>query len=181
MKRPYFIFILLIIIFIICIFLLLHEYRKHQPIEVIDPNLYTMVPGQGIGSVKFSMSREEIIKHFGEPDEINNEGMSLLYKSKGFTLVVYPKSGLGIITCYTKVAAPPFSSTNDFPGSMDKGIKMGASKAQIVAAYGPPDKEIIKEKYQTNLIYDKLGIEFILLKDRLIQIFMRPVKIDAEN
>lgn len=161
--------------------MLLHEYRKNQPIEVIDPNLYMIIPGHGIGSVEFGMNREEIINNLGEPDEISGKGISLLYKSKGFTLTVYPKSGLQVITCYTKVAAPPFSSTNDFAGSMDKGIKMGASKAQIFTAYGPPDEEIIKEKYQTNLTYDKLGIEFILLKDKLIQIFMRPLKIDAEN
>lgn len=179
MKKFY--YIVIIVIFIVCVLLILSRYKGARSKEVIDPNLYTIVPGQGIGSVKFGMNREEIIKHFGEPDETNGEGISLLYKSKGFTLVVYPKSGLQVITCYTKVAAPPFSSTNDFPGSMDKGIKMGASKAQIVAAYGPPDKEIIKEKHQTNLTYNKLGIEFILLKDELVQFFIKSIRADVEN
>ena len=179
MKKSY--CIAIIIIFIVCVLLISSLYKTARPTEVIDPNLYTIVPGIGIGSVKFNMSKEEIIRHFGEPDEMTNQGMCLLYKSKGFTLTVSPKSGLQFITCYTKAAAPPFSLVNDFPGSLNKGIAMRASKTEIVAAYGLPDKEIIKEKYQTNLTYDKLGIEFILLKDKLLQFFIKPVKADMEK
>ena len=178
MKRSY--YIALIIFFIAGVFLVLHEYRANQSTEIIDPNLYTIVPGVGIGSVKFNMTKEEIIEHFGEPDEVTDNGMSLMYKSKGFTLGVYSVSGLRNINCYTKIVTPPFTFAEDFPGSTDKGISMGAGRADIVAAYGPPDKVTTNEK-QINLTYDELGIEFILLKDELVQFFMSPVKAEVEN
>jgi hypothetical protein len=65
-----FYFITIIIIFIVCFLFILSRYEAARPTEVIDPNLYTIVPGIGIGSVKFNMSKEEIIKHFGEPERL---------------------------------------------------------------------------------------------------------------
>ena len=85
-----------------------------------------------------------------------------------------------IVSCYTKEAFKGVWAVNDFTGRTDKGIRMGASKSEIIEAYGEPDE-------QTNrgglviLEYKKLRISFNLKDDQLIQIFAfgpRPARKD---
>ncbi len=46
-----------------------------------------------IGPVRFGMSKGEIIKHFGQPDEISGKGTELSYvSSKGLSFTVPPNS-----------------------------------------------------------------------------------------
>ncbi|MCK4629453.1 MAG: hypothetical protein KAT56_10645 [Sedimentisphaerales bacterium] len=128
-------------------------------------------PGIGIGPIEFGMTSEDVVKYFGEPEKTMNKGRSLLYPSKGFTLMVSPKRGVQMVNCYTKVAVPPNLSAKDFQGKTTEGIAMGATQSQIISAYGEPDSEN-QTGSQTELNYNKLGIRFILLNKKLVQFFM---------
>ena len=125
----------------------------------------------GVGSLRFGMSKENVIKEMGDPDKVEDGGMSLLYRSKGFSLGVYPNRGVQHFNFYTRRAAPPFTRVKDFIGKTQEGISMGASRSDILAAYGLPDNERINDRLVT-LEYDRLGLTFILLKDELVQFFM---------
>lgn len=132
---------------------------------------YEVYPTVGMGSIRFGMSKENVIKEIGEPEKVEDGGMSFLYRSKGFSLMVSPKSGVQYFNFYTRKAAPPFTSVKDFSGKTEEGISMGAKQSKILAVYGLPDSER-KNGAQITLEYDRLGLTFILLKDELVQFFM---------
>ncbi|UCG48639.1 MAG: hypothetical protein JSU94_02465 [Phycisphaerales bacterium] len=132
---------------------------------------YEVLPAVGMGSIRFGMSRQDVIKEMGEPDKVADAGMSLLYRSKGFSLAVHPNRGVQHFNFYTTRAAPPFTRVKDFRGKTKEGISMGASRSKILAAYGLPDNERVNGP-QVTLEYHRLGLTFILLKDELIQFFM---------
>lgn len=132
---------------------------------------YEVYPSVGVGSIRFGMSRENVIKEIGEPEKVEDGGMSFLYRSKGFSLMVSPKGGVQYFNFYTRKVAPPFTSVKDFSGKTKEGISMGASRSKILAAYGLPNSER-KNGPQITLEYEHLGLTFILLKDKLVQFFM---------
>jgi hypothetical protein len=132
---------------------------------------YEVYPTVGMGSIRFGMSKENVLKEIGEPEKVEDGDMSFLYRSKGFSLMVSPKGGVQYFNFYTKKAAPPFTSVKDFSGKTKEGISMGASRSKILAVYGLPDSER-KNDAQITLEYDHLGLTFILLKDELVQFFM---------
>ena len=132
---------------------------------------YEVYPTVGVGSIRFGMSKDNVIKEIGEPEKVEDGGMSFLYRSKGFSLMVSPKRGVQYFNFYTRKAAPPFTSVKDFSGKTEEGISMGAKRSKILAVYGLPDSER-KNGAQITLEYDRLGLTFILLKDELVQFFM---------
>ncbi len=56
-----------------------------------------------------------------------------------------------------------------------KGVGVRSTRSEIVAAYGKPTVEIMPWEGQTRLIYDKIGISFVVLNGggeiRTIQVF----------
>jgi hypothetical protein len=54
-----------------------------------------------------------------------------------------------------------------FSGKTDKGIGMGASREEIVAAYGEPERSDAQGVFE-NLRYSKLGITFVLTEQQLV-------------
>ncbi len=136
-----------------------------------DPKLKDLVvtPWVGIGPVKFGMSREEIENLFGRADAVveGKNNVDLNYGSRGFTLGVRKNVGLWTIWCKTQEFSLPFR-INDFSGKTDKGIAMGASKADIMRVYGKPDAENIIQT-TTQLAYREPDVSFTIVNDKLIQ------------
>ena len=132
--------------------------------------------GSNIDSIYVGMSEGDILSILGEPEKVTDNGMSWMYLSKGFTLMVF-KGAVGSVNCYTKVAMPPFVSGKDFQGSTAEGIGMGANRSQIISAYGEPDNETTNGR-QTTLNYGELEIDLILMDDKLVQFFLRSPKIE---
>jgi hypothetical protein len=58
-----------------------------------------------------------------------------------------------------------------FTGCTDKGITLGASKADILKAHGEPKTEETIRGSTTILTYDDLQMHFTLIGGRLIQIW----------
>ena len=142
----------------------IEEETTGEPTEPLEVEL-----GAGIGPVKFGMPKEEVIKNFGGPDTIEGKGISLNYiSSKGLVFLVSPDHGVRSIDCWTKEAAPPGFEVSDFAGSTKKGIAMGASREQIVAAYGQPD-HVTTQGPMTMLHYNRLRALFTLKGKRLVK------------
>lgn len=137
-------------------------------------------PLVGIGPVRFGMSKDEVIEHFGRPDKVMAEGTKLNYvASKGLGFTVDSELGLQMIQCWsdnwpTKL---PFAVTT-FVGRTKEGIGIGATQEEIVAAYGQPDRtgtDSYKGVIQ-GLDYDKLRIKFSLWQDKLISMTLEAPK-----
>ena len=123
----------------------------------------------GIGPVRFGSSKDEIIEHFGRPDKVMAEGTELNYvSSRGLGFTVDAELGMQKINCWSDnwPTELPFDVTT-FTGRTKEGIGMGATREQIVAAYGQPDRTGTDAKgYFENLHYDKLRIKFSLWQDK---------------
>ena len=59
-----------------------------------------VIPGVGLGPVKFGMSREEAIKVLGKPDA--EDKVCIEYQSRGYGIVVVPRKGVVSISCYSQ-------------------------------------------------------------------------------
>lgn len=130
-------------------------------------------PGVGIGPLEFGASSEQIIAFLGQPDEIYKE-FDYRYPSKGLGLLVHPKSGLQVINAYTKEAFAGLFAANDFAGSCGDGLKMGASREQVEAIYGPPVKTT-EVGARVILEYERPRAAFTFVSDRLATVvLMRP-------
>ena len=130
--------------------------------------------GVGVGPVRFGISKEEVIKHLGQPDkieEVMQDVVRLDYiSSRGLNFGLNPTVGVNYIKCYSK-EYPGSSNVTTFAEKTKKGVAMGASRKQITAAYGEPDRTASKEPF-TILYYDNLRSEMIITNDRLVGIKM---------
>ncbi|MCA9171877.1 MAG: hypothetical protein KDB23_29615 [Planctomycetales bacterium] len=104
----------------------------------------SIIPGKGVGPVKFGMSREEVNALLGEPDvllptgdEQGNTGTNLLYFSLGLDIRVDSNLGVTTLTCVLDNA-----SFADFRGRFKNGISMDSSPADIKRTFGQPLREI---------------------------------------
>lgn len=137
-------------------------------------------PLVGIGPVRFGMSKDRIIEHFGQPDKVMAEGTKLNYvSSKGLGFTVDSELGLQMIQCWSDnwPTELPFAVTT-FTGRTKEGIGIGATQEEIVAAYGQPDRigtDSNKGVIQ-NLGYDKLRIKLSIWQDKLISMTLEAPK-----
>lgn len=128
----------------------------------------TIVPGDGIGTVKFGMSREQIVAVLGEP-EFTMHKVYLCYPSKGLQLALTGREPdkLGLIIANPADAAS--LTRNDFPGQTDKGIRIGSSSQEVRDAYGKPDGPLADDGAAI-VRYKELGIMFSFIDGKVAQI-----------
>jgi hypothetical protein len=152
---------------------------KSKPIR--KPNkLVRILPGIGLGKVRFGMSFSEVRKKLGPPDR--KTGGIYEYTSLGFAVMPGPKGRVAALmcgdgTCRTDAG---FSLADVFKGVTNEGIKMGSTTEQVVEAYGVPNKkdsskvnEVAFEEYH----YTKLKMNFRFKDDRLIHLTLRAAPI----
>ncbi len=151
----------------------------------------TIVPLVGLGPARFGMTKDEVVKVLGKPDREFMQGRVtfLSYYSRGFELwflpADHPRHGLHHASCFGQHGFA--IKVREFQGKTDKGLGLGATRAEIVKAYGPPDhetisrmKDVFGEKAanpeaptgQTDIRYVKLGLLFTLYNDKAYQIWI---------
>ena len=129
--------ILLFCLGTLCIVAMISCIKKADEEALVDELI--IEPLVGIGPVKFGMSKEEVLKHFGQPDKVFADGTKLNYvSSKGLSFTVDSELGLQEIGCWSEGMLP--SRITTFAGRTKEGIGIGASEEEIVAAYGQPDR-----------------------------------------
>jgi outer membrane lipoprotein-sorting protein len=147
---------------------------KVQPPPSTDAQLLLEVkPKEGLGPIKFGMTKAEVIEKLGQPDKIDQKGTALDYLSRGYSFIVSPQRGVRIIQCFTQDTF--VVRVRNFAGKTKDGIGMGSSAADLVRVFGEPDRRE-QEELTTRLDYSKkLGMEFTLFGDKLVQFMMQPV------
>lgn len=133
-------------------------------------------PLVGLGPVRFRMKREEVEKLLGKPDAVEelgpSHGFHLNYGSRGFFISGGKTNGVFTISCVSQICV--VVRVHDFAGRTDKGIRLRASEAEIIKAYGKPDQRTTN-RGSTYLEYRKLNTSFTLFDDKLVEILlMRP-------
>ena len=133
----------------------------------------TVTPGVGIGPVKFGMTKDQVIKLLGKP-EVDMLG-TLSYPSRGFDINIDQQRGVRMINCCTKEiysSLPMVKNAGDFKGATNKGIKIGSTEQQIIAAYGNPTRKGKGIRGGHSLRYKDLGANFELQNGKLVQIML---------
>ncbi|QEH31858.1 hypothetical protein OJF2_03250 [Aquisphaera giovannonii] len=147
-----------------------------------------LTPLVGIGPARFGMTEAQVVKALGKPDRASTTGtMRLLsYYSRGFELMVLPegrpKHGLFWAVALGKHGF--MLKLREFRGKTDRGIGLGATRDDVVKAYGPPDREHLsrnrdafkdaadpdKPTGQAEMSYDRLQLSFTLWEGKVYQI-----------
>jgi hypothetical protein len=140
-----------------------------KPAEDEPLNELVIEPLVGIGPVRFGMSKDEIIEHFGQPDKIFEGQVTKLHyvPSRGLNFAVDAERGLQEIGCWSEGMLPSHVTT--FAGKTKEGIGIGAFEEEIVAAYGQPDRTSTDSRgIIQSLHYGKLSAKFSLKEDKLM-------------
>jgi outer membrane lipoprotein-sorting protein len=133
-----------------------------------------IIPGVGLGPVRFGMSREEIEKHFGKPDRYENNKTTLIYHSRGFVLYVNPRRGLINIHCMSQTMN--LFKVREFAGKTKEGIGIGSSLQDLEKVFGKPERDEGHDPMNKRLIYTKRGLDIDLFQDKVIGILMRNIR-----
>ena len=117
-----------------------------------------IMPGERCGSVKIGMPVNAVVQAWGQPDNVLNlQGGSSIYQ--------YKEEMMGFIVRNNRVSGMVIE-TGDFITT--HGLKVGSAKSDVLRVFGP-----CKEA-DSQLIYDKKGIGFRILDDRVQQITVLP-------
>lgn len=131
-------------------------------------------PCIGVGDIKFGMTEDELMHHFGKPERVENHGPRkhlLMYLSKGISFYVFDNVGIQSITFTSQEAISPFKG-NDSTAMTKEGIGIGASESQIKVAYGKSCSIKVNGDIKA-MNYEDLGLDFVLLSDKAIQFTIR--------
>jgi len=128
-----------------------------------------IVPGTGVGPIKFGMTMDEVKKALGQPDR--TPGKPLQYSSLG--LAVLPSSKDGTVGAIMLGDTGGGQLVDRFTGATAKGIGMKSKRQQIVAAYGPPESATPTAAALEELRYDSGRTQFTLRDGCVVHILLR--------
>ncbi len=112
-----------------------------------------IVPGKSVGDVRLGMSTGELFQRWGPPERTDRD-------SDGVTLYDYgEKQGVGVFVDGDQVSqilvvTPDWITTN--------GIKVGATRPEVLAFYGQPDTQLTGQTQdEVRIWYKRRGLVFI--------------------
>ncbi|MGO9107675.1 MAG: hypothetical protein ACLP9L_00450 [Thermoguttaceae bacterium] len=132
-----------------------------------------IIPGVGLGPIRFGMSRDKIESLIGKPDGYEADKTSLLYYSRGFVLSVSHRSGLKHVNCLSQTLT--MNKVRDFAGKTREGIGLGSSLQEVEKVFGKPDRDEGHDAMNKRLVYTKCGLEIQFVGDKVIIIDMSEV------
>ena len=142
--------------------------------DILAPEV---IPGVGLGPVKFDMPKEEALKILGKPDEEEDveKGGYIGYRSRGYGVFIGAKSGVVAgFGCSSQEAMGPVK-VRDFAGKTKEGIGIGSKVSDLEKAYGKPDSKKDNGLQSANIRYNRLGLSFTLFSDKVVSMtVMRP-------
>lgn len=128
----------------------------------------TLVPRVGLGPARFDMTREQVVAALGEPDQA--DAARLMYFSRGLVLMMGGENALHAIHAFGK-SRERSSASHDFPGQSDLGIRIGSTRADVIAKYGEPT-EVTPRGDDQDLFYSPQWIRFQITADRVTGIWL---------
>ncbi len=134
---------------------------------------FLIKPHEGIGAVKFGMTREQIIEILGEPDQFLGKHCLDYSSTVGLSLLVHPKRGLLAIDCWSQDedSDEGIFGGRDFAGKTHEGIGINSTKNEIIRQYGNEFEEYLHKSPDIfALRYPQLNTIFKLRNNKVIHI-----------
>lgn len=129
----------------------------------------TVVPGVGVGPIKFGMTMDEVKNVVGEPDR--TPGKPLQYLSLG--LAVLGTSGSSSVGAIMMGDTAGGQLVEAFKGATKEGIRMKSTRQEMLAAYGQPESARDVGGGLEELSYDAGRTKYTLKNGRLVHITLR--------
>ncbi len=142
---------------------------RTEPGAVESPALPVIVPGQGVGDVRFGISHAELETILGKPERIM--GGANEYLSRGMAVVV-DKDFVNVIL-FGDMNDPDSPLVKACKYKTDKGIGMGSTLNDLQAAYGTPSSAIDPAEKVRMVSYEHLGGVFTLQDEKVIHMQFR--------
>jgi hypothetical protein len=128
-------------------------------------------PLEGVGALKFGMSRTEMEKILGPPERLN--GMTCEYLSKGMAVMGSRSTAVAVIL-FGDANSPQSPLVQACKYKTDKGIGMGSTYDEMVKAYGTPSS-VAPMSQGMVASYKQIEATFSLMNDRVIHMqFLHP-------
>ncbi|MHC4386368.1 MAG: hypothetical protein ACYSUG_05185 [Planctomycetota bacterium] len=131
-------------------------------------------PLEGVGTVKFGMTREQVIEILGMPDQVIGKHCLDYTSTIGLSLLVHPKRGLAAIDFWSQQESSDegFIGGRDFSGKTENGIGINSKRDEIISLYGKANKEYLSKDDVFALSYPQLNTIFSLQNSKVIHISM---------
>lgn len=97
-------------------------------------------PGEGIGELKLGMSKSEIIKILGEPDEQNDPKNYLSYYEKGICFMLFSNRVKTIFLYSGRKGGYEDGTFKCFNGSLNEGIGFDTRYETVIKDFGAADE-----------------------------------------
>jgi hypothetical protein len=127
-------------------------------------------PNVGVGKVHAGMTAQQVALALGEP--ARRTANALEYPALGLAVMPGPDGLVKVVMCGDVTGLNgPFVAT--FTGRTREGIGMKSTRADVVKAYGEPEKS---EKFRLgleSLTYPALGMTFTLENDKVHHMIVR--------
>jgi hypothetical protein len=155
-----------------CIAVFLTASCSRSPGPATAAGAMDVVPGIGVGPIKFGMTMDEVQQALGKPDRTH--GKALEYLSLG--LAVIPSKRDGTVGAIMIGDGNGSYLVDRFKGATKEGIRMRSTRQEIIAAYGEPENAESEAPGLEVLYYDSGRTEYSLKDGRLVHIAMRPLR-----
>jgi hypothetical protein len=140
-----------------------------------DAKSLTLHPGKGIGTLNLGATEAEVVAALGEPSAKLGTN-AWIYEASGLTLFISRNSHT--LTSFAAGSLLTFEEAQKFTGATDKGIHVGSSKAEVLAAHGNPESSNSDPKAvgpdAERLSYRALGLEVTLKGGKAVYFGIRP-------
>jgi len=131
--------------------------KDEEPTPDPGPTVKVIIPGVGTTELKIGDEAQKAVDLYGVPFPLNSSGGGLYYHyltyaSKGVIIYIEPTSE-AIFNAQMKIKSLKFSGV--FAMKTEKGIGVGSTKAEVIAAYGNPDSSNpgTGDKYAIGIIF----------------------------
>ena len=140
-----------------------------------DPPL-TIIPGVGVGELRFGMNRTEMERILGKPER--SMGMSFEYLRSGMAVLGSKDAAVGALL-FGDMNNPQSPLVNACQYRTDRGIGMKSTFDELIKTYGQPSS--VQPMGQSQMAsYNELGATFILANDKIIHMTFRYVAVHSK-
>jgi outer membrane protein assembly factor BamE (lipoprotein component of BamABCDE complex) len=129
----------------------------------------TTITSTAVGPVELGTTKDEVVAALGKPDA--DDAGTLKYFARGMELFVTRN---GVQRIFLHATTPDserkgFNNYDGFRGTTDKGIRLGAQKADVAAAYGNPGQQQTLGR-EDNWYYPEQGMTFTFRPDGSLRV-----------
>ena len=130
-------------------------------VKTTSPDL--IEPNAGVGKLRKGMNKQQVEAAIGKPEKIDSSGAWWTYSNRYMTLFFDDSGVIKSIDC-----------SSPFAGATKEGIRIGSTRAELVAAYGNPtgmDAASMESAYM--VVYQPLHMNVFLISGKVSELIIK--------